>query len=89
MRIVLAILLGLGLTGCFTVPEALPLREGNETSPATPKYQACAAMPDPLPTIRTPEAVSTRERELDRLYRDCAERLRVVVNEYRNLRPGG
>lgn len=89
MRTALLLLLAIGLAGCFGAPTPLPKALPSVTEELPDKLperlRSCPAMPPPLPTIRTPEAVRDREKALDQLYRECAERHRQVVAEYDKL----
>lgn len=46
------------------------------------RYRACQALPATLPPVVTPERLRERHDALDRLYRDCAERMRQAVSAY-------
>ncbi len=67
---VLAVLLLVALSGC-AAPSSPPRPE--------PPYRACLAAPPKLPAIATVEQVRARHDQLDKLYLDCAERLRRTV----------
>jgi hypothetical protein len=71
-----AVLLAVALTGCATVAPA------PQESSAEPPFRTCLALSPPLPAVRTVEAVKQRLAELEAKYRDCAERLRRVVEAW-------
>lgn len=74
-----------GLVGCVAPPQEPP-QPAVDIKPLPARLRACAELPPRLPLVRTPEALQRRQKQLDTLYRDCAERLRQVVVEHDRLR---
>lgn len=64
----IAIILLLAMSGCAPAVRHAPK--------PVPPYAACLPRPAPLPAIATVEQVRARHDALDRLYGDCASRLR-------------
>jgi len=86
-RRALPVLLALGLAGCVDAPAPQERAPPAATiKPLPGRLRACADLPPALPLVRTPEALQRREKQIDELYRDCADRLRQAVIEHDRLR---
>lgn len=68
------------VAGCAAPPIA-PVPE----APAL-KYRACQSLPPKLPPVRSIEALKRRHDELELKLLDCAERLRLAVDAYDELK---